>query len=167
MGFASAALLVACALLLFAALHDLAFRTIPDFVSLSVAACGLAVRLASGQLAAAALASVLVFAGAFLCWRYRVLGGGDVKLLAASSLLLAPAAVPMLLARIAIAGSLLTLPYLAARQRLVLASGPRPSGLAARILRTERRRLRRGGPLPYAIAIAAGCWSALLAQGVS
>jgi hypothetical protein len=34
--------------------------------------------------------------------------------------------------------------------------GARPRSLLARIVRVERRRLSRGGPLPYASAIAAG-----------
>jgi prepilin peptidase CpaA len=42
----------------------------------------------------------------------------------------------------------------------------RPPSLAARIIRVERWRLRRGGPLPYAVAIASGAFF-VLSLGVS
>ena len=38
----------------------------------------------------------------------------------------------------------------------------RPAGLLSRAWRLERRRLSRGGPLPYAVAIAAGGFPAEL-----
>ena len=154
------------ALLITAALHDAAFRTVPNFVSAGLALCGLALHATGGGLPGALLAASLVFAAAVFCWRRGWMGGADVKLLGAVCLLVPTAQVPALLTAIALAGGVLTLPFLAARQRLPAPAYAKPNSLPARIVRAERRRLRRGGPLPYAVAIAAGTCITLL-QGVS
>ena len=137
-------------LVLAAAWHDLLARTVPNRLPVLLALVGLA-RLAAGA----------VFAGAFLCWRRGWLGGGDVKLLAACALSVPPHLVPGLLAAIAIAGAGLALVYLAARRWVRPAGGARPAGLLARALRAERWRIARGGPLPYAVAIAIGVLAVL------
>lgn len=155
---------VAALLLAAAALHDIAARTIPNRLALCVATIGLALRLQSGDLATGVAAATLVFAAGFLAWRLGALGGGDVKLLAAAALLPPPALVPDLLVAVALCGGLLALLVLALR-RLVPrhAAGPRPRGLVARALRAEAWRLRRRGPLPYAVAIAGGALLTLTA----
>jgi prepilin peptidase CpaA len=61
----------------------------------------------------------------------------------------------MLLAT-AIAGGVLALLQLGLRGRLAAPSRPRPAGLLRRVLRCEAWRIRRGAPLPYGVAIAAG-----------
>jgi prepilin peptidase CpaA len=71
-----------------------------------------------------------------------------------------------MLAWIALAGGLLTVPYLIARHRVPVPRRSQCAGLAARIARAELWRLRRGGPLPYAVAIAAGTGFVLI-QGYS
>jgi prepilin peptidase CpaA len=84
------------------------------------------------------------------------MGGGDVKLLGAAALLVPPATVPHMLALVAFAGGILALIYLVGRAVAPRPAGRRPHMLPLRILRAECWRIRRGGPLPYACAIAAG-----------
>jgi prepilin peptidase CpaA len=84
------------------------------------------------------------------------MGGADVKLFGASALLVPPMLVPSMVMCITIAGGVLALIYLAARRRVTRPGHGRPDRMVARVLRIERWRLRRGGPLPYAVAIATG-----------
>lgn len=149
-------LLLLFGLLAAASAHDLAARTIPGLTCVAIALLGLLARDLAGELAPGVAAAGAVFAGAFLCWRRGWLGGGDVKLLGATALAVPPASVPALLAATAIAGAWLALAYLAARRFVTAPGGPRPRGLVARALRAERWRIARGGPLPYAVAIALG-----------
>ncbi|MBR0642107.1 prepilin peptidase [Roseomonas hellenica] len=159
-------MLLALALLGFAALHDLAARIIPDWVSLALLPIGFWLRIWQGGALWALVALLLVFAAAVLVWRLGALGGGDVKLLTAATPLLPPAEVPTLLTAVALAGGALALLYLLLRPLLRgAAAGERPRGLLARIRRVERWRVGRGGPLPYGIAIAAGAAWALLGSG--
>jgi len=154
---------LAAALLAAAALHDVAARTIPNRLALGVAIVGVALRLETGDLATGVAAATLVFAAGVLAWRLGALGGGDVKLLAAAALLPPPPLVPDLLVAVALCGGLLALLVLALRPLMPRAAGPRPRGLLARVLRAEAWRLRRRGPLPYAVAIAGGALLTLTA----
>lgn len=79
-----------------------------------------------------------------------------MKLLGAATLAVPPGHVLQFLAAISSAGGLLALFYLAGRSFLNAPATPLPAGFLARIVRVERRRISRGGPLPYACAIAAG-----------
>lgn len=155
---------LALALLLAAALHDIAFRTLPDGVSLALLLCGTALRIEAGEMRGALVALGLVLALALLLWRAGWFGGGDAKLLPAASLLVPPLAVPELLLCIALLGGLLALPFLALRRRGRQPVPPldRSATLTGRVVRAERWRLRRGGPLPYGVAIAAGTMLLLL-----
>lgn len=153
----------AAALLLWAALHDVIARTIPDCVSLGLAALGLAAQALAGGaerlLAAVAAAATVGLIGA-LVWLRGWLGGGDVKLFAAIATLVPPAEVPVALAAAMLAGGPLALLYAATAGRVPVPAG-RPRSLLARALRAEAWRLSRGGPLPYAVAIAAGTLAVL------
>jgi prepilin peptidase CpaA len=159
----STVLFAAAMALLFAAAHDVAVRTVPNLVSLIVALFGLGLNALDGQLSAALIRGGLVFAVGWHCWRRGWLGGGDVKLLGAASLIVSPGHVPAFICAVALAGGILALVYvianriIAARtpQSLVHTQFPTP-GIFGRALRIERWRIRRGGPLPYACAIAAG-----------
>jgi len=159
----AALIAIAFAALLAAALHDLAARTIPHATVIAVACVGAALRLHAGDLGPALVAATLVFALALLAWRLGALGGGDVKLLAAAALLPQPSLVPDLLVAVALCGGLLALFVLALRPLMPRAAGPRPRGLLGRVLRVEAWRLRRRGPLPYAVAIAGGALLTLTA----
>ncbi len=158
----SAILMVGTALLLAAAFHDMAFRTIPNTLAIALAVCGAILRVESGDLVPGLIAALVVFAAAALCWWHGWMGGGDVKLLASAALVVSPMQVPMMLAFIAIAGGVLALPYLVARHRLAKSAPRRPAMLLARILRAERWRLGRGGPLPYAVAIVLGVGATIM-----
>jgi prepilin peptidase CpaA len=161
------ALVCGVLLLAVAALHDVAVRTVPNWLSATVAVAGLGAQAAQGAVPGAALAAGAVFLAAGLCWRCGWMGGGDVKLLGAASLLVSPGGVPALLIATALSGGVLALPYLASRRRLAQPGAGRPAGLARRAMRAERWRLSRGGPIPYAVAIGFGAVFALSQQFVS
>ncbi len=147
--------LAGAGILIVASLHDLAFRTIPNALVAATALVGLALRVADGGLGRGLAAMALVFAGAMFCCLRGWMGGGDVKLLAAVALLLPPSTVISGLVAIGMAGGGLGVIYLVLR-RAVPRPGPRPASLIARVLRAEAFRIRRGGPLPYGVGIAAG-----------
>jgi prepilin peptidase CpaA len=149
-------LFAAATALLSAAAHDVAVRTVPNHTSLVVAATGLGLNALDRQLVQALFGGVLVFTGAWFCWRKGWIGGGDVKLLSASALLVAPAAVPELILNTAIAGGVIALGYVGLARLLPVRATSPPSSLLGRIWRVERRRIRRGLSLPYACAIALG-----------
>lgn len=146
-------------LLLAAALHDVAARTIPNWVPLCLLALGILLRFLDASLMAGLSLGLLVFAVAVFCWKRHWLGGGDVKLIAAAAVFVPPAHVGDLLVAVTLSGGVVGLIYLLGRlvsKGQWRAASVRPRGRIARIMRAERRRLSRGGPLPYASAIAAG-----------
>ncbi len=149
----------ASAALLAAMLCDVAFRLIPDALPLALAALGVGVHLLDGKLAVSLGCGAVIFVLAFLCWFRGWMGGGDVKLLAATAILLPPVRVPGFIAAVALAGGVLALLYLALERLLGRGAPSRPAGRAAphlrRILAIERRRIRRRLSLPYATAIGA------------
>ncbi len=152
-------------LLLAASARDIAARLIPDALPLGLLACGLVLRLHDGTLLMAGIAALGVFSAATLAWFFRLMGGGDVKLLGATAMVVPPALVPSQLLLISLAGGLLALLVLALRAVLPRAIAPvRPASLIRRLLRAEHWRIRRGAPLPYGVAIAAGT-TFLLIQG--
>jgi len=94
-----------------------------------------------------------------------VLGGGDVKLLGAAALAVPVVSMTSFILDVGVAGGLLALLYLLARRLVPAASVTVPVSLAARVWRAECWRIRRGGPLPYGLAIAAGGVLTLLQGG--
>lgn len=158
--------LAAALVLLWAAVHDLIARTIPDCLSLALAGLGVTLHLLSGDLSrlVAVLATAATVAMlAALCWLRGWLGGGDAKLFAAVALLLPPPEVPIAIAAAMLAGGPLALVYAAAARRVPVPSRHRAT-LLGRAVRAEAWRLARGGPLPYAVAIAAGTLAILLSS---
>jgi prepilin peptidase CpaA len=182
-----AAVIAGAVMLVMAALHDVVARTVPNQLAAAIACAGLVGQCAAlaaslgnalstgGSLAdgffragMAMLASAGVFVAAALAWRRGWMGGGDVKLLGAASSLMPAVLVPTLLMATSLAGGVLALVYLVARRRLARPGSGRATGLLARAVKAERWRLRRGGPLPYAVAIASGAvfvFSRLMTQG--
>lgn len=157
-------LVVGAALLIFAALHDIAARTIPNFVSALLIVLGLALRLPSGQLLSSAILAAIMFAVCTACWLRGWMGGGDVKLLTAAAVFVPPGNVGDMVVATTLFGGAVGLAYLLARAivrrtravpRSNLARPPIRS-LIGRVIRAEHWRLLRGAPLPYASAIAAG-----------
>jgi prepilin peptidase CpaA len=145
-----------------AALHDAAFRTVPNWISLALACGGLALRALHHDLLPGLAVAAGLFALLALLWTRGLLGGGDVKLAGAAALAVPPTAVPGFVLAVSIAGGALALLYL-----LLSLVVPRPApgarrSLPARLLKAEAWRVHRHGPLPYAAAIAAGCLFTLL-----
>lgn len=147
-------------LLLIAAWWDLAVRLIPDRLPFGILLLALLLRGAEGlmpllgSLAAAAVLFAMLLLPAMRGW----LGGGDVKLAAALAVALPPAAVPDFAIATALAGGVLGLGYLIG-PRLAPRLGTitiGSSGMLARVMAVEARRLGRRGPVPYGVAIAAG-----------
>lgn len=145
-------------LLVAAALHDVAARTVPDLCALLLAGAGIVARVADAHLMTGLLAGTAVFVAATICWMRGWVGGGDVKLLGAAALLVPPAAAGIFVLDVALAGGLLALTYILLRNVVPspVVTGRRPRSLLARALRAERWRIHRNCPLPYASAIAAG-----------
>jgi len=148
-----------------AAVTDLRCRRVPNLLSALVALAGVAARAASDDVLPSLLLASAVFAILYLLWRWEVLGGGDVKLLSACVLVVPAGTVAALLAAVALSGGLLAMAYLILR---VAAPTPRPRPALPRwsfrrLCRIETWRIRRGGPLPYACAISAGCMFTLFA----
>jgi len=153
---ASCVFAICSAVLLMASLHDVAVRTVPNAMAAILALAGLAGAAIEGHLPGSVLAGLVVFAVGALCWRRGWLGGADVKLLAAASVAVPPASILPFILAVALAGGGLALIYLCAGPLMRGRRSHQPRRLLARALRAERWRIGRGGPLPYACAIAAG-----------
>ena len=147
-------------LLLLAAATDLAARMVPNRLCLAVGAVGIVLRLGEHTglhtLALSFLVGLAVFVPTMVCWRHGVLGGGDVKLLGAATLLVQPAAVPGLVLAVTTIGGLLGVTYWALRRLVPARTSDRPKAFVWRALRIERHRIRRHFSVPYAIAISGG-----------
>jgi len=152
-------------LLVVAATHDLAARTIPNALPAFLAGGGFLLHLAVGDLPAAMAVAALVFVVALIFWFCGWLGGGDVKLLGAAALAVPVSGVVSFILGVGVAGGVLALLYLLARRLVPAARVPTPVSLAARVWRAECWRIRRGGPLPYGVAIAIGGVLTLLQGG--
>jgi prepilin peptidase CpaA len=139
-----------------ASLHDIATRTIPNGLALALTIAGMSAGATNGHVFGSLFAASGVFAVSTLCWSRGWMGGGDVKLLGAAALGMPTSSVLTFIAAAAMAGGVLAVFYLAARRLMPFHRSPRPKGMLARALRAERWRISRGGPLPYACAIAAG-----------
>jgi prepilin peptidase CpaA len=141
------ATLAFCALLAAAAASDLARFRIPNLLTaaLAVAALVLAFPASGGEALARAASFAVVGAAALGLYGARALGGGDVKLLAATALWIPLSGLPLFLEALAFAGGVQALFTLGARRL----AGP---GLAVRRVR-----------MPYGLSIAAAgfAWAAL------
>jgi prepilin peptidase CpaA len=158
------AVLAAAVALGAAALRDVAVRRIANPLVAAVALAGLVRQAVVGAPGMAVVAAACVLMAGAMLWLRGVLGGGDVKLLAACCLLVPAAGVPALLLATALSGGLLAGVHLALRARLAPPSRTVPSAALRRILRCEAWRIRRGAPLPYGVAIAAGTAVAMTRQ---
>jgi prepilin peptidase CpaA len=150
--------LAGLAVLVLAATHDFAVRTVPNSFAVVLLMVGIGLRLLTpGSLHWGALAAGVMFGLTFLFWRFGWMGGGDVKLLTAAAMFVPPPHVFLLVSGTALAGGVLALVY-AVLSRVIRrpAGADRPHDLLRRIIRCEQWRMARRGPLPYAAAIAAG-----------
>ncbi|HEV2364275.1 MAG TPA: prepilin peptidase [Caulobacteraceae bacterium] len=149
--------LVFSALVLAAALRDLATYTIPNWVSAALAIGFAPAALALGVPLAAVGISLLLGAGLLLVgialFALRALGGGDAKLMAAAAPWLGLAAMPRFLVYTGLAGGALALALLVLRSDFV-----RPLANAGPAW--ARRLATPGEMTPYGVAIAAGALAA-------
>jgi prepilin peptidase CpaA len=151
---------------------DLKDRIIPNELVAALAAIGLAQGLASrpGLVWLSLLVAVGVFCGLGIFAHYKIIGGGDLKLMSAVTLLVPPDRVGLLLIEIALAGGLLSCFYLAARcwlksQSAVAKAAPSEGGFV-RMIRMERARIAAGESMPYALAVFGGV-GIYIARGLS
>jgi len=147
---------VGLAVLLGAALHDVAVRTVPNCVVAALALLGIAARLLAGDFVVGPTVAAVVFLIASLLWLRGLMGGADAKLLGAVALVAPPARIPELLLMTALCGGVLALFYLAMSYLVTRPEGGARQTLLGRLAKAERWRLSRRGPLPYATAIAGG-----------
>ena len=154
----------AAALLGYAALHDLAVRTVPNWLPAVLFLLGILARLYEHDLVSGLLVAVIAFALLFGIWVAGAMGGGDVKLWAASVLLVPPGWQPQFafFTNVVLAGGLLALVYLGLSLVVPRPRATHQGNHLRRFLRVEQWRIGRRGPLPYACAIAAGGIAALL-----
>jgi prepilin peptidase CpaA len=160
--------------LLAGAVSDFRRRIIPNRLVALTAGCGLLLRLLAdprsiGLSIAVALALMLLMG---VMARRQWLGGGDVKMIAAATLLVPAGEVGVLLLYIVICGGLLSCAYLvvhtASRQSGLVTAGvgatpvlvPPPDGL----LSTGIQEIASSPTLPYGVAIFLGTTSFALKQ---
>ena len=146
------------AFLLVGAWRDIATRTIPDGVSVLVAVTGSLARLLQGSpaLLSSVSTALLLFLLLMVAYSRSLLGGGDVKLMTALALGLSPFDCYLFVVATTLAGGILGITYLMLSCRLDAMRKSRRSSLLIRLLAVEVWRIRRRGPLPYGVAIAAG-----------
>ena len=149
-------------LLLLAAYHDVATRSIPNRLSVMLVACGLASSGGTGPSAVvvSVVASILLFCLLLVAHARSLLGGGDVKLMAAMGCGLSLPELYRFIMLTAVAGGVLAGIHLSLRH-VVKWTGPtkvrtRPTFGLLRVVAAERWRIARRGSLPYGVAIACG-----------
>jgi prepilin peptidase CpaA len=148
----------ASVLLLYAALHDLAARTVPNWLPACLLAIGFCVRLTDHSLLLALAVAAATFTVLFCIWMLGAMGGGDVKLWAATVLLIPPFLQTELgfFLRVVVFGGVLALIYLTLWRLVPKPHASRDGGTLRRALRAEAWRIGKKAPLPYACAIAGG-----------
>jgi prepilin peptidase CpaA len=134
---------------------------IPDWVSVGLVVAGLAVRLFAGLPSAAVSVglALLLFTLLALAHARGILGGGDVKLAAATAIGLPADSILRFVVVTALAGGVVALLYLALRfglRRRLPRAPRRGASLLGRVFAAEHWRIARHGSIPYGVAIACG-----------
>jgi prepilin peptidase CpaA len=164
-------LLLISSLYVLIAVNDILYRKIPDIFPVLISSIGLGMLIINGDwlegFTTFGLAAVTFLVLALLCMAGK-LGGGDVKLLAASVLLVGSSSFLDFLLLTALAGGVLSLIYILAFLTLNLlptssaaAATPISSSKAQSnrlnlLWRIERRRILRRSSIPYGVAISGG-----------
>lgn len=157
------ALSIVLAATLAAAISDIRTRRIPNALCAALFVCGLALNLYAGwphALTDLAVTAALLLAGT-AAFAARLVGGGDVKLIAAAAGTLGVPAVMAFLAYTLLSGGLIAVVLSVRRGRLAATLG-NVQALAIPLLAGVRPARPQGsGEMPYALAIFSG--AALLA----
>jgi len=157
--------MISLAALLVSAGTDIKGRLIPNELVVVIALSGLLICLTMrpGQICLSLVAAALVFLALGVLCRYEALAGGDVKLMAAVTFLVPPNSVGELLARIALAGGLLSCLYLGASYMIRSAYSSScdavPENAVSSVgawARLESARIASRKQVPYAVAILGG-----------
>ena len=142
-------LFLALGCLILACITDVVRFEIPDWISIAILVLAVGYGLTQPDFGwwSHLLAIVAMFVLGMLLFGTGVMGGGDVKLLVASSAWTGLSGLPPMLLGVALAGGLLAFLLLVVREGLRQANVPeeRLPGM-----------FRAGAPLPYALAITAG-----------
>ncbi|MBW6396804.1 prepilin peptidase [Roseomonas sp. HJA6] len=148
----------AAGLLIYAAARDVATRLIPDAVPIALLVLGVLSRLMVGwtEAGTSLLAGLLLFVILLPLAMRGWLGGGDVKLIGAMAVGLAPYETWVFIMATVFAGGVLGIAYIAGRYVVPETRVAGNTNLLRRVLAVEAWRMRRRGPLPYAVAIAVG-----------
>ncbi len=150
---------------------DLKMRIIPNACVILVALSGIVLSFAlrPGQAYIGILAAGVIFLALGVLCHYDLIGGGDVKLVSAVTLLVPPDRIGLLLIYITLAGGCLSCVYLAGgylvRGFPMLQHGAVEGGGTARLedwFKNEGTRIAAGNSVPYAVAILGGVISYLL-----
>ena len=143
--------------LIVAALWDVRYRTIPNFLTGSMAVAGAAVSfsgLGFSSLPAALLTGAISFLVGLLLQFARLVGGGDVKLFAAMAIWLGPAATVDAALGMAVAGGLLAFFFL--RRPAPPSGAAKTAGPESWVGRLQLDDGRDFDRVPYGVAVAAG-----------
>lgn len=159
------ALVLAAAVI--AAIFDVRTRRIPNALVIALFAAGLAVNaLAGWQFAAIdAIVAIAVLIAGTAAFALKLIGGGDIKLLAAAAGTLGFPAAAWFVLFTFVCGGLIAVLYSAARGTLG-ATAANVRGLVLPMAAGIRpMRLTNGTSMPYALAICAGALLALVTGG--
>jgi prepilin peptidase CpaA len=116
-------------------------------------------------LAFSAATALLLFIVLLIAFSRGLLGGGDVKLMTALAIALPPLDSYYFTVATAVAGGVLAVATLVLSRLLPAPHTARRRAVLGRVAAIESWRIRRRGPLPYGVAIAAGGAFALLHPG--
>jgi prepilin peptidase CpaA len=156
------------AVLAAAAVIDARRRIIPNESVVLIVAGGVALSALSrpDSILPSLLLGLIVLLTLLVVAHFNVLGAGDAKLIAASTLLVPPEHIVLLIMAIALAGGLLSGVYLAAFHSLKHAHAAKrhgarsglhhPAGSFAQFRRAGHARMRSGYSVPYALAVLGG-----------
>lgn len=161
-------LIMAIGVFAFIAHHDVTTRRIPNEATLAIALLGAIRMVLADDLDAAMLtlaAATVIFAvGLFLLWT-NVLGGGDVKLIAATTFLIGYHDLWRFLILMSLCGSMLAFSCLLQRRRDSKLPWSLPHvRLSAMKALEERQMLLHQSTIPYGVAIAAAGSTILIIQ---
>lgn len=154
----SAALWCVCTASFLAAVSDLRTRRIPDALAGALFLCGLILNASAGwQTAAAGLAIVVaVLVAGTVAFSLKLVGGGDVKLVAAAAGTLGYPAGPIFILFTLLAGGAIAVAYATARGRLKATLFNVRAFALPVFAGVQPVPVSDGTPMPYALAIFAG-----------